>query len=104
VLLVLLLALSGCNATEAIAYWFGPHTGEAVEVARCESGLDPHAVSPDGANHGLMQINVVHRRQFEAVTGRPWSDVYDQFQNARYARWLYDQQGWAPWTCRPGRR
>ncbi len=77
---------------------FGPHAGAARAIARCESRMDPNAVSPTN-DHGLFQINIVHRGQFEAVTGAPWSAVYDPALNTRYARWLFDQQGWSPWVC-----
>lgn len=60
--------------------------------------MNPRAVSPTN-DHGLFQINIVHRGQFEAVTGAPWSSVYDAELNTIYARHLYAQQGWGPWTC-----
>lgn len=80
---------------------FGPSGGSAVRVASCESGLNPRAVSPGGGNHGLFQINNVHRGTFERVTGEPWASVYDSRANTRFAKWLYDQQGWGPWACQP---
>lgn len=74
---------------------------QAVRVALCESDLWPRAASPTN-DHGVMQLNAVHRGQFEAVTGVAWSpNVYHADANARYARWLYSQQGWGPWTCQP---
>lgn len=77
---------------------FGPAASEAIRIADCESGMNPNAVSPTN-DHGLFQINAVHRGQFEAVTGAPWSSVYDPELNTIYARYLYGQQGWSPWTC-----
>lgn len=110
-LVVALAALAGCTPAQAIdvtfARWHGPRVAEqARAVAGCESGRDgrsfdlvnPTAVSPTN-DHGLFQINIVHRAQFTRVTGQPWSAVYDPFWNAVYAKWLYDQQGWSPWTC-----
>lgn len=107
----LVLTATACTPAEAVWITFG-HNGspelhrQAVRVAGCESGnggdfttVNPGAVSPTN-DHGLFQINAVHRRRFEAVTGQPWSAVYDPFWNAVYARWLYDQRGWRPWTCR----
>lgn len=95
------LALGACTPQQYIAQIFGPKSGEATAVATCESGLDPAAVSPGGGNHGLFQINNVHRGNFEQVTGQPWSAVYHPMYNTEYAKWLYDQQGWRPWTCQP---
>lgn len=82
-----------------IEAYFGPNTSKALAVARCESGLNPGAVSPGGGNHGLFQINNVHSGKFEAVTGVPWSGRYDAEANTRFAKWLFDQSGWGPWAC-----
>ena len=77
---------------------FGSAAITAMRIAECESGMNPRAVSATD-DHGLFQINAVHRGQFEAVTGAPWSSVYDPELNTIYARHLYAQQGWGPWTC-----
>jgi hypothetical protein len=58
-------------------------------------------VSPGGGNHGLFQINNVHRGNFEEVTQQPWSEVYDPYLNTVFAKWLFDQSGWSPWACNP---
>lgn len=84
---------------ELIHAYFGASGSKAVQVARCESGLSPGAVSPGGGNHGLFQINSVHQGTFESVTGAPWSAVYDAEANTRFAHWLWTQQGWGPWAC-----
>ena len=52
-------------AQDAITQAFGPLADQAMGVARCESGLDPNAVSRGGGNWGLFQINTVHRGSFE---------------------------------------
>ncbi len=83
---------------EIINRYFGPAAGRAKAIAQCESNMNPNAVSPTN-DHGLFQINHVHRGQFESVTGAPWSSVYNAELNTKYAKWLYDQQGWSPWVC-----
>jgi hypothetical protein len=88
-------------AEAAIAHWFPDVYDGAVAVAQCESSMDPDAVSSGGGNHGLFQINFVHENDFVAVTGRPWSDVYNADANAQFARYLYDESGWSPWACSP---
>lgn len=98
---VAILSMSACTPQQWIAVHFGADAPAAERVAWCESRLDPTAVSPRGGNHGLFQINSVHRSSFERVTGQPWSAVYDAGSNAQFARWLYDQSGWRPWTCQP---
>ena len=85
-----------------IRSWF-PEVGDAaVEVARCESGLDPAARSAAGYR-GLFQLSPSHASSFAAVTGRDFEDAWDEAEpNTQYARYLYDRQGWAPWgACAP---
>ena len=96
-----LLAVSACSPQHWITTHFDNvgQVDNANKIVRCESNFDPGAVSPTN-DHGLFQINAVHRADFERVTGQPWSKVYDAQYNAMYARWLYDQQGWSPWTCK----
>jgi len=95
------VALGACTPQAYISQVFGAKAGEATRVATCESGLDPAAVSPGGGNHGLFQINNVHAATFERVTGQDWSARYHPYFNTMFAKWLYDQQGWRPWTCQP---
>ena len=99
-----LLLGAACTPHQAIALHFGQGghrvAAEADRVARCESHLNPTAVSRTN-DHGLFQINAIHRSSFIRVTGQPWSSVYDSFWNARFAWWLYEREGWRPWACRP---
>jgi hypothetical protein len=93
---------SGHSVQGAIRRYFPEQYEKAVRVATCESGLDPRAVSPGGGNHGLFQINTVHRSRVASM-GYSWSDIYDPYVNARVARTIYNERGWAPWpVC--GRR
>ena len=94
-----LLVGGACTPQQSIAALFGDNAGSATRVADCESRMDPNAVSPTN-DHGLFQINNVHREQFQQVTGQSWSAVYDPYWNTYYAKWLFDRQGWGPWTCR----
>lgn len=90
---------AACTPQQQIAAVFGSAHQSAEEVAWCESRLDPAAISATD-DHGLFQINAVHRGQFTEVTGQPWDMIYDGFWNTVYAKHLYDTQGWQPWTCR----
>lgn len=63
-----------------------------VEVARCESNLDPKA-DRKGIDGGLFQINQIHSRELEKLG----LDRYDLHDNLAYARKLYDQSGLGPW-------
>jgi hypothetical protein len=87
-------------ADVAIHRWFPENEQRARDIAWCESRLDPHARSRGGGNHGLFQINNVHRGDFARVTGVSWANGrYDADANAHFARHLYDEQGWEPWAC-----
>ena len=87
---------------DAISKAFGPIADQAMNVANCESGMDPNAVSSGGGNYGLFQINSVHADEFQAVTGQPFHDgALDPYANSNYAKHLYDESGgWGPWACR----
>ncbi len=98
---IAVIGLGACSPQWYIENVFGPTSDQAIRVARCESTLNPRAVSPGGGNHGLFQINNVHRTSFTQVTGQPWSEVYDPHWNSVFAKYLYDTQGWRPWTCKP---
>lgn len=98
----------GASPRNASYYHIREHFGagrlgdQAVRVAECESKLSPTAKSPTN-DHGVFQLNAPsHQRRFPQVTGVAWSpNVYHASYNAQYARWLYDQLGWQPWTCKP---
>jgi hypothetical protein len=71
-----------------------PEAPEMVEVARCESDLNPLA---DRANLnvdvGLFQLNQVHLAELNRL-GLDRRNIDD---NITYARLLYDQAGTQPW-------
>ena len=95
-----LMVAGACSPHDAIALTFYGDKDAATRVAHCESTMNPGAVSPTN-DHGLFQINIVHRAEFERVTGQPWSKVYDARWNTVYARHLHASQGWRPWSCQP---
>jgi hypothetical protein len=82
---------------------FGAHGPAATRVARCESGLNPGAVSRGGGNWGLFQINKVHRGRVEAM-GYRWEDILDARVNTMVAYSIFSEQGWGPWGCRHAAR
>lgn len=98
-LAVMMVTLASCDMTpeEAIAVLFQGREAEAHSVMDCESGGDPNAVSPGGGNHGLFQINSVHRQRFADV----WDQRYDPWWNTYMAKTIYNDSGWRPWSCRP---
>jgi soluble lytic murein transglycosylase-like protein len=97
-------SLAACSPKDrvhaAIDTHFGDAEQQAIAIARCESSLNPKAVSPGGGNHGLFQINTVHRGLVNSM-GYSWSQLMDPFVNADVARVIYDQAGgWGPWSCK----
>lgn len=97
-------APAGGSVEDAIATYFGDVYDQAVGVARCESGLDPNAVSRGGSNWGLFQINTVHEQRVVAM-GYSWDQILDPYVNAAVARAIYDDaSGWGPWGCRRAAR
>jgi soluble lytic murein transglycosylase-like protein len=89
----------GGSVEDAIATYFGDVYDKAIRVARCESGLNPAAVSAGGGNWGLFQINKVHQGLVESM-GYSWDQILDPYVNAAVARHIYDGSGWSPWGCR----
>jgi hypothetical protein len=96
----LVLALSACTPQYWIDTVFATDSPAATRVAQCESGMNPAAVSPTN-DHGLFQINAIHKAEFSQVTGQPWASIYSAEWNTKFAKWMYDRQGWYPWSCRP---
>lgn len=72
----------------------------ALAIASCESGLNPYVESKPNTNGtrdgGLFQINDTHNARMEQLG----LDKFDPEDNAKFARILYEEQGWAPWTCK----
>ena len=89
---------TGGSMQDIVARHFGAAAQQAFNIIQCESNWNPNAVSPTN-DHGLFQINAVHASNFTAVTGASWSQVYDPELNTIYAKYLYDQSGWGPWSC-----
>lgn len=85
------------DSIEGLICSYGWPCEEALAVARCESGLQPGVASPDGANLGLFQINVVH----SARVGGDLQSLYDPAINTSVAYAIWLDQGWGPWSCKP---
>ncbi len=77
----------------AIRETFPEQPNLMVEIARCESGLKPDAVSPTG-DYGLLQINLkAHGERLEELG----LDPLNLQDNLTYARMLYDNRGTDDW-------
>ncbi len=99
------LSAGGCTKDDAvkliIRQRFGAQAGIAIQIATCESRLQPTAISPDRNNVGLFQINRVHAAWIKSRLGYKYGDLTDPWKNTRVARIMYNASGWAPWhgTC-----
>ncbi|MDZ7732233.1 MAG: transglycosylase SLT domain-containing protein [Acidimicrobiia bacterium] len=70
---------------------------QALAIARCESTMRPHVISPTN-DYGLMQINGVHRGRWRAM-GYSEADMLRPGPNLAVAHAIWAEQGWGPWSC-----
>ena len=75
---------------------FGSDANRALEIAFCESGLNPQAVGDTNLNpssYGVFQIRAFVNRP-------PVEDLLDARKNIEFAHQMFEQQGnWSAWTC-----
>ena len=77
----------------AICHVFGSYCRQALQVARCESGVQTTA--QNGQYLGLFQMGSSARRLF----GHGESAI-EQAQ-AAYRYFVRSGRDWSPWTCKP---
>jgi len=95
---------------------FGEDAPTAIKVATCESGMRAEAHGDTallvvngkdivGDSIGVFQIRTggkdFNRARANNMTPdefRAW--MWDADENIKYAKEIYDRQGWAPWTCK----
>ncbi|HAG97904.1 MAG TPA: hypothetical protein DCL75_03335 [Ktedonobacter sp.] len=77
---------------------FGGYGSAAINVARCESGLNPGAYNPSGAA-GVFQI----MPGTWAGTSEAGQSPYNAFTNIVAAHQIFVRDGysWREWTCQP---
>ena len=93
--------LPASTVEQAILDGFAHHgtavAERAVEVARCESNLDPAATGRAG-ERGLFQIHPTHRSMIASL-GFTWDEMYEVVPNIAVAADIYADEGWSPWAC-----
>ena len=87
------VATGGTIEQKIRAKWAG--TGQqdrAVRIAKCESGLNPHAKNNHSSASGVFQLIAAHwRGKF---------NPYNEYANIDYAFKLWQRSGWQPWVCK----
>jgi hypothetical protein len=81
------------SPAKAICHVFGRYCGQALRVARCESGYSVNA--QNGQYLGLFQMGSNERRLF--------GHGADALQQAKAAYRYFVRSGrdWSPWSCKP---
>jgi hypothetical protein len=64
-----------------------------VKIARCESGLRPHAFNPVGPYYGIFQFLM---STFHAHGG---TDIWDPYQQAEITATMLSHGGARAWGC-----
>jgi hypothetical protein len=67
----------------------------AKAIAWCESSYVPQAYNPAYDTVGLFQISYIARVHY----GLTYWDVDTPAENAFWANYIQDREGWGPWAC-----
>jgi hypothetical protein len=81
------------SPVKAICYVFGDYCGQALRVARCESGY--RTTAQNGEYLGIFQMGSSERRLFGHG-----STALEQAR-AAYRYFLRSGRDWSPWSCKP---
>lgn len=88
-----LLAQVARSPRKAICFVFGDYCGQAVRVARCESGL--RTTARNGQYLGMFQMGTTARQLF----GHGESPLSQA--RAAYRYFVRSGRDWGPWSCKP---
>ncbi|MFM9105623.1 MAG: transglycosylase SLT domain-containing protein [Chloroflexota bacterium] len=74
---------------------YGQDRASMERVARCESGLNPYAIDPEGLYFGLFQFVP------ETFAQTPYADydIFDPWANSMAAGWMWEQGRRNEWVC-----
>jgi len=83
---------------------FGPYAAAAMNVAMCESGLNPGATNPISiaGSHAAGVFQILYPSTWDG-TSEAASSPYDAWSNivAAYEIFARDGYSWREWTCQP---
>lgn len=93
--------LAVANEIKAV---FGSYSGGAINVATCESGLDPNArnTTPIGNSHAEGVFQILYPSTWNGTSYRN-SSPYDFVANIHAAYEIFKRDGysWREWACKP---
>jgi hypothetical protein len=97
-------SLSQSEVMAMINRVFGPYSWGALNVARCESGLNPSAYNPIsiGGSHPAGLFQILYPSTWVGTPEAAYSP-YDAMANtlAAYSIFARDGYSWREWSCRP---
>jgi hypothetical protein len=90
-------AVPSGSVANMIRQVFGPYAQQALNVATCESGLNPNAKSPISTASGVFQF----LSSTWAITPYHAYSPFNASANIRAAYWLFSRDGhtWREWSC-----
>jgi len=95
---------SGSSVAGMINQVFGSYAAGAIQVATCESGLNPGATNPlsIGGSHAAGVFQILYPSTW-AGTSEAASSPYNAWANIVAAHEIFVRDGysWREWTCQP---
>jgi hypothetical protein len=94
---------SGGSVQSMIESVFGPYAGQALSVARCESGYNPGAYNgiSVGGSHAEGVFQILYPSTWDGTSYSGYSP-YDAWANIHAAYQIFSRDGfsWREWVCR----
>lgn len=95
--------LTEAEALTLFSLYFEPDDVQtALDVAQCESNLDPTAVNPSGLHGGLFQHAISAWDSRAEQAGWAGASIFDPEANTAVSAWLVEVDGWWHWSCWDG--
>ncbi len=93
---------TGSSVASMIEQVFGPYAPTALQIAQCESGLNPGAYNPVsiGGSHAAGVFQILYPSTW-AGTSEAAASPYDAMSNILAAHEIFVRDGysWREWTC-----
>ncbi|HTK07062.1 MAG TPA: NlpC/P60 family protein [Ktedonobacteraceae bacterium] len=95
--------VSSSSVTATINSVFGPYAGEAMKIATCESGLNPHATNSTavGGSHAEGVFQILYPSTW-STTSQAAVSPYNAYANIVAAHEIFTRDGnsWREWACK----